>query len=45
MILLWGGNGRDVLVGVAPNSKTPGVGEIDVLVGGKGNDTFDFRRY
>ena len=37
---LEGERGRDVLIGVDPQSSTPGLGEIDVLVGGLGNDFF-----
>jgi len=35
-----GGNGSDRLIGVDPNSSTSGRGEIDVLYGDSGADTF-----
>lgn len=38
--LLQGGGGDDYLVGVDRDSLTPGLGEIDDLIGGAGGDTF-----
>ena len=37
---ITGGGGNDTIVGVDPNSKQPGVNEIDVLTGGAGADKF-----
>lgn len=37
---IYGGRGRDILVGVNPSSANPGRGEIDILNGGAGQDTF-----
>jgi len=37
---LYGNEGNDLLVGVKAKSGKPGKGEIDVLVGGDGADTF-----
>lgn len=44
---LYGGNGSDTLIGVNPYTCNPGYGEIDILDGGNGRDTFvlgDFRQ-
>lgn len=38
--VLVGGNGNDLLIGVQVESFTPGAGEIDLLRGGAGQDTF-----
>ena len=38
--ILVGDNGSDVLIGVNRNTTTPGIGEIDVLTGGLGADSF-----
>lgn len=35
-----GGNGPDTLTGVDPTSERPGEGEIDILEGGRGSDTY-----
>lgn len=37
---IYGGRGSDILVGVNPSSANPGRGEIDILNGGLGQDTF-----
>jgi Ca2+-binding RTX toxin-like protein len=37
---LFGGSGNDTLIGVDSLAANPGQGEIDVLVGGGGSDTF-----
>jgi hypothetical protein len=44
---LYGGRGSDTLIGVNPYACNPGYGEIDILDGGNGRDTFvlgDFRQ-
>jgi RHS repeat-associated protein len=38
--LILGSNGDDLLIGVNPQSAHPGQGEIDLLMGNKGSDTF-----
>jgi Ca2+-binding RTX toxin-like protein len=38
--LLFGGRGDDILVGIEFNAANPGLGEIDVMVGGFGADLF-----
>ncbi|WP_283160208.1 Calx-beta domain-containing protein, partial [Microcystis aeruginosa] len=37
---IGGGGGDDIIIGVNPNSSTPGKGEIDSLTGGAGSDKF-----
>ncbi|MEL6383260.1 MAG: hypothetical protein AAFQ89_12575 [Cyanobacteria bacterium J06626_18] len=37
---LFGSSGNDVLIGVDTNDADPGKGEIDILTGGLGKDTF-----
>ncbi|MEB3356530.1 MAG: lamin tail domain-containing protein [Synechococcales bacterium] len=37
---LFGGHGNDVLIGVDASATNPGLGEVDVLVGNLGADTF-----
>ncbi|MEA5578700.1 hypothetical protein [Anabaena sp. UHCC 0451] len=37
---IYGGRGNDILVGVNPFTNKPGKGEIDILNGGVGQDTF-----
>ncbi|NES44730.1 calcium-binding protein [Moorena sp. SIO2C4] len=37
---ITGGGGNDTIVGVDPNSKQPGINEIDILTGGAGADKF-----
>jgi uncharacterized repeat protein (TIGR01451 family) len=37
---LIGGLGNDILVGIIPSQHNPGTGEIDLLTGSQGSDTF-----
>jgi hypothetical protein len=44
---LYGGRGADTLIGTNPHFRNPGRGEIDILNGGEGEDTFvlgDYRK-